>query len=416
MTNTFAGSAVAPVADIRSHFPALDRCHRGQSIAYFDGPGGTQVPRAVADAMVEYLYHHNANTDWAYPSSAETDAAIAYAREAFADFLNASPEEVVFGANMTTLNFHLSRAIGRGMKPGDEIIVTELDHHANVDPWRELARDRDLRIQTVRLIPETGQLDWDHFASLLRSKTKLVAMGAASNALGTINDVRKAGEMAHSAGAKMFVDAVHFAPHSLVDVRDLDCDYLACSAYKFNGPHIGILYAKGNLLESVSFPKLLPAHDTAPERAETGTLNHEGIVGAGAAIDFFASLTDIGGTRREKLSAVFEQVHFRNSLLLANLWAGLESIDGVKLYGPSPEFPRTPTVAFTVDGMVSRKVASLLAEQGLFLSHGDFYASTVLARLGLSDAGLVRAGCAIYTSMDEISRLIDGVGSLRANA
>lgn len=412
MTNTLAASAVAPVADIRAHFPALDRCLDGQSIAYFDGPGGTQVPRAVAEAMVDYLYHHNANTDWAYPSSAETDAAIAYAREALADFLNASPEEIVFGANMTTLNFHLSRAIGRGMKSGDEIIVTELDHHANVDPWRELARDRDLRIQTVRLITETGQLDWDHFASLLSSKTKLVAMGAASNALGTINDVRRAGEMAHAAGAKMFVDAVHFAPHSLVDVRDLDCDYLACSAYKFNGPHIGILYAKSDLLGSLSFPRLLPAHDTAPERAETGTLNHEGIVGAGAAIDFFASLTGVGGTRREKLAAVFEEVHFRNSLLLANLWAGLESIKGVRLYGPTPEFSRTPTVAFTVDGMPSRRVASALAKRGLFLSHGDFYASTVLARLGLSDAGLVRAGCATYTSMDEISRLIEGVGSL----
>jgi cysteine desulfurase family protein (TIGR01976 family) len=298
------------------------------------------------------------------------------------------------------------------MSPGDEIIVTELDHHANVDPWRELARDRDLLVKAVRLIPETGQLDWNHFESLLTPKTKLVAMGAASNALGTINDVRKAGEMAHAAGAKMFVDAVHFAPHSLVDVRDLDCDFLACSAYKFNGPHIGILYAKRELLESLSFPKLLPAHDTAPERAETGTLNHEGIVGAGAAIDFFASLTDIDGTRREKIAAVFDEVHFRNSVLLANLWAGLESISGVTLYGPRPEFPRTPTVALTVKGMDSRKVASTLSEQGLFLSHGDFYATTVVERLGLANQGLVRAGCAIYSSMDEIARLIDGVRSL----
>jgi cysteine desulfurase family protein (TIGR01976 family) len=412
VTNTLAGSSVAPVEEIRSHFPALDRIHNGQPIAYFDGPGGTQVPRAVGEAMTDYLYHHNANTDWAYPSSAETDAAIAYAREAFADFLNSSPEEIVFGANMTTLNFHLSRAIGRGMKPGDEIIVTELDHHANVDPWREVARDCNLVVKTVSLIPETGQLDWDHFTSLLNPKTRLVAMGAASNALGTINDVRKAGEMARAAGARMFVDAVHFAPHSLVDVRDLDCDFLACSAYKFNGPHIGILYAKRELLESLSFPKLLPAHDTAPERAETGTLNHEGIVGAAAAVDFFASLTEFQGTRREKIAAVFDEVHFRNSLLLANLWAGLESVDGVTLYGPRPEFPRTPTVAFTVRGMTSRTVAAALADEGLFLSHGDFYASTVVARLGLTDAGLVRAGCAIYSSMDEISRLIDEVRSL----
>jgi len=405
-------STVATLDEIRSHFPALERVHNGFPVAYFDGPGGTQVPRAVADAMVDYLYHHNANTDWAYPSSAETDAALAYARHAFADFLNASPEEIVFGANMTTLNFHLSRAIGRTMDVGDEIIVTELDHHANVDPWRELARDRDLCVRTVRMIPETGQLDWDDFGSLINGKTKLVAIGAASNALGTISDVRRAGAMAHDAGAKMFVDAVHLAPHSLPDVRDYDCDYLACSAYKFNGPHIGVLYAKRDLLESVRFPKLIPAHDSAPERAETGTLNHEGIVGAAAAVDFFASLAGSGGTRREQIASVFGEVHSRNSLLLERVWTGLGDIDGVRLYGPSPESPRTPTVAFTVNGLPSRKAASALAELGVFVSHGDFYATTVVERLGLSDEGLVRAGCAIYTSMDEIDRLIDGVRSI----
>lgn len=410
MTNN--RTAVASVEEIRSHFPALDRKHNGHIVAYFDGPGGTQVPRAVADAMVDYLYHHNANTDWAYPTSAETDAALAYAREAFADFLNASPEEIIFGANMTTLNFHLSRALGRGMKAGDEIIVTELDHHANVDPWRELARDRDLCIRTVKLIPETGQLDWDDFERAINGRTKLVAMGAASNALGTINDVKRAGRLAHDAGAKMFVDAVHYAPHTLPDVRELDCDFLACSAYKFNGPHIGVLYAKRDLLESARFPKLIPAHDSAPERAETGTLNHEGIVGAGAAVDFFASLGHGGGTRREKLAAVFGEIHSRNALLLERLWAGLGAIGGVHLYGPSPEFARTPTVAFTVKGAHSRKVATALAELGVFVSHGDFYATTVVERLGLTDEGLVRAGCAIYTSGDEVSRLIEGVRSL----
>lgn len=412
MTHSHSTSQVATLEEIRSHFPALDRKHNGYPVAYFDGPGGTQVPRAVADAMVDYLYHHNANTDWAYPTSAETDAALAYAREAFADFLNASPEEIVFGANMTTLNFHLSRALGRGMKVGDEIIVTELDHHANVDPWRELARDRDLCVRTVKLIPETGQLDWDDFENHINGRTKLVAMGAASNALGTISDVKRAGRMAHDAGAKVFVDAVHYAPHALPDVRDLDCDFLACSPYKFNGPHIGVLYAKRDLLESAPFPKLIPAHDSAPERAETGTLNHEGIVGAGAAVDFFASLAPGGATRREKLTALFTEIHSRNAALLDQLWTGLGAIDGVHLYGPSPEFPRTPTVAFTVKGKHSRQVATALAEMGVFVSHGDFYATTVVDRLGLANEGLVRAGCAIYTSADEVARLIDGVRSL----
>ena len=412
MTINNISMKVADLKKIRSHFPALDRIHNGFPVAYFDGPGGTQVPRQVAEAMVDYLYHHNANTDWAYPTSAETDEAIASARGAFADFLNASPDEIAFGANMTTLAFHLSRAIGRSLAPKDEIIVTELDHHANVDPWRELARDRNLCVRTVRMIPETGQLDWDQFGSLINEKTKLVAMGAASNALGTISDVRKAGKMAHDVGALMFVDAVHSAPHSLPDVRALDCDFLACSAYKFNGPHIGVLYAKRALLESLAFPKLLPAHDSAPERAETGTLNHEGIVGAGAAVDFFASLAVSGNTRRERLAATFTEVHARNAILLQNLWDGLSSITGVRVYGPTPEFPRTPTIAFTVEGVPSREAARRLAERAVFVSHGDFYASTVVERLGLTDKGLVRAGCAIYTSMEEISRLIDGVQSL----
>jgi cysteine desulfurase family protein (TIGR01976 family) len=412
-TMSEAPSRVAAVEDIRSHFPALERTHNGNPVAYFDGPGGTQVPRSVAEAMVDYLYNHNANTDWAYPSSAETDEALAYARAAFGDFLNASPEEIAFGANMTTLNFHLSRALGRNFKTGDEIIVTELDHHANVDPWKELARDRDLCVRTVRMIPETGQLDWNHFGSLLSERTRIVAMGAASNALGTVNDVRKAGEMAHAVGALMFVDAVHFAPHALPDVKKLDCDFLACSAYKFNGPHIGVLYGKRELLESVAFPKLEPAHDTAPERAETGTLNHEGIVGAAAAVDFFASLAPSGAPRRERLQSTFDEIHHRGSHLFNEMWKGLGAIDGVKLFGSPPDSPRTPTIAFTVEGLESRRVAELLAERGVFVSHGDFYASTVLRRLGLEDEGLVRAGCAIYTTGDEVERLVEGVSSMR---
>ncbi len=411
-TLTTKTSKVASTPEIRAQFPALDRVHNGRPVAYFDGPGGTQVPRQVGDAVVEYLYHHNANTEWAYPTSIETDAALASAREALADFANASPEEMVFGANMTTLTFHLSRALGRRLSEGDEIIVTELDHNANIDPWMDLARERNLRVRVVRMIPETGQLDWDDFSRHLNKRTRIVAMGAASNALGTINVVRAATEMAHAAGALMFVDAVHYAPHCLPDVRAIGCDFLACSAYKFNGPHIGILYGKHDLLGEIDFPRLRPAHHASPERAETGTLNHEGIVGAAAAVDFFASLSSAEVTRREQLQTTFDEVHARGTNLLRQLWKGLEAIDGIRLYGPQPGTQRTPTVAFTVEGIHSREVASRLAERGVFCSHGDFYAMTVVERLGLSEEGLVRAGCAIYTTKEEIDRLVEGVDAI----
>ncbi|HZG52856.1 MAG TPA: cysteine desulfurase-like protein, partial [Pyrinomonadaceae bacterium] len=288
-----ADGDVPSVEEIRAHFPALERQHGGRAVAYFDGPGGTQVPRAVVEAVADYLYHHNANTHWAYPSSAETDAILERARETLADFLHAAPTEIAFGANMTTLAFHLSRALGRRFDAGDEIIVTELDHHANIAPWHALARERGMVVRTAKMLPETGALDWEDFESLLNERTKLVAVGAASNALGTITDVRRATAAAHRVGALSFVDAVHYAPHNLVDVRALDCDFLACSAYKFCGPHVGVLYGKQALLDSLDFPKLMPAPDTAPERAETGTLNHEGIAGAAAAVDFFASLAPL---------------------------------------------------------------------------------------------------------------------------
>lgn len=403
---------IATTPEIRAHFPALERLHNGRAVAYFDGPGGTQVPRAVADAMVDYLYHHNANTHWEYPTSSETDRALDAARQTFAEFFNASSEEIIFGANMTTLTFHLSRALGRQFSSGDEIIVTELDHHANIDPWRELASERDLHLRVLKMIPETGQLDWEEFRELLSDKTKLVALGAASNALGTINDVRAAAKLAHEAGALVFIDAVHYAPHALVDVRALDCDFLACSAYKFNGPHVGVLYGKRDLLEAIDFPKLRPADDSAPEKAETGTLNHEGIVGAAAAVDFLASLSSGGETRRQRLRLMFEELHTRGARLTKTLWGLLSTIDGVHLYGPPPGSPRTPTVAFTIKGVASSEVARRLAALGVFVSHGDFYASTIIERLGLAPEGLVRAGCAIYTTSEEIWRLVEGVRSI----
>jgi cysteine desulfurase family protein (TIGR01976 family) len=403
--------AIMSIKEIRRCFPALARTHNGYPVAYFDGPGGTQVPRTVVEAVNDYLYHHNANTHWAYPTSEETDAIIDAARSVLADFVNADPTEIVFGANMTTLTFHLARALGREYGRNDEILVTELDHHANIAPWRALEKERGVTVRMVKMIPETGELDWDDFSQQLTDRTKLVAIGAASNALGTINDVRRAAKMAHSLGAQIFVDAVHYAPHGLIDVHDWDCDFLACSAYKFYGPHVGILYGRRALLGSLDFPKLIPAPDSAPERAETGTQNHEGIAGAAAAVDFLASLAP-GATRRERLRAAFEQLHERGDALVRQLWTGLAEIEGVRLYGPPPGTLRTPTVAFTVNGMPSIDVAKKLAERGLFLSHGDFYAMTVVERLGHAAHGIVRAGCAYYTTSQEVERLLDGVRAL----
>jgi cysteine desulfurase family protein (TIGR01976 family) len=402
---------VASTTEIRSHFPALERKHNGYPVAYFDGPGGTQVPRQVVESMSDYLYHHNANTHWAYPTSAETDAALAQAREVCAEFLNASPAEIAFGANMTTLTFHLSRALSLNFSPGDEIVVTELDHHANIDPWHRLTVERGVTIRTVRMNTETGQLNWAELERFVGPQTRVLAIGAASNALGTINDVASAIELGHHAGALVFVDAVHYAPHALIDVKQLDCDFLGMSAYKFYGPHVGVLFAKRALLEQIDFPKLVPSPDYVPENAETGTQNQEGMVGTGAAIEFLASLGGVAN-RRESLRNFFDEVHVRNSQLFDRLWRGLSSIPRVTLYGPPPDAPRTPTLAFTIEGCTSTEAARRLAEKGLFLSHGDFYAATVIKRLGLEPEGLIRAGCACYTTEEEIDRLIDGVNEI----
>jgi cysteine desulfurase family protein (TIGR01976 family) len=365
----------------------------------------------VADAVTDYLLHHNANTHWRYPTSQETDGLIAGSRAALADFLGASPEEVAFGANMTTLTFHLARALGRRWGTGDEIVVTELDHHANVAPWRALERERGVTVRVVPVVPATGELDWAALERALSGRTRLLAIGAASNALGTITDVTRACGLARAAGALTFVDAVHFAPHAAVDARLIGCDFLACSAYKFYGPHVGVLYGRRDRVEELDVPKLAPAPDTAPERLETGTLNHEGIVGAGAAVEFLASLAP-AGDRSARLRAALSALHERGRALSERLWKGLAEVGGVTLYGPPPNRPRTPTVAFTVAGKTSDAVATALAEDGVFVSNGDFYATTVVERLGLSGQGLVRAGCACYTTAEEVDRLVAGVRAL----
>ena len=404
-------TANTSLAELRRQFPALERKHRNQSVAYFDGPGGTQVPSRVVEAMTDYLLQHNANTHWSFPSSHETDRIIAEARATLADFLKSSPDEIVFGANMTTLTFHLARALGRQYQPGDEILTTELDHHANIAPWRALEKERGVVVRQVRMIPTTGQLDWLDLKRQLTGRTRLLAIGAASNALGTVTDVKQAAKLAHAVGAQVFVDAVHYAPHELVDVREMECDFLGCSAYKFYGPHLGVLYGRHDLLAELDFPKLEPAPNNPPERAETGTQNHEGIAGVAAAVDFLASLGP-GRSRRERLQAGFEQLHEHGALLVRAMWEGLNAIASVTTYGPSPEHPRTPTVAFSVAGVPAREVAVRLAEKAVFVSDGDFYAATVVERLGLAHDGLVRAGCACYTSEDEVERLVDGVGEI----
>ncbi|MBS0379505.1 MAG: cysteine desulfurase-like protein [Proteobacteria bacterium] len=405
-------TAVASTGQIRSHFPALERRHNGHPVAYFDGPGGTQVPRQVVAVMSDYLLHHNANTHWAYPTSQETDAALLAARAALADWIGGAPEEIAFGANMTTLTFHLGRALGRGWRRGDVVVVTELDHHANSDPWRRLARELELEVRTVRMRPEDGRLDMEDLERKLTSGVRLLAVGAASNALGTVNDIPRLATLAHRAGALIFVDGVHYAAHEMPDVRGWDCDFFACSAYKFYGPHVGVLWGRRGLIEKLDTPKLAPASDDAPDRLETGTQNHEGIVGAGAAVDFLAGLAGTGLPRRAALAQVAAALHERGNELIARLWHGLAAIPGVRLYGPPPGTPRTSTLSFTMQQHTPEHIATALIGRGLFVSHGDFYATTVARIYGREKDGFVRIGCAAYTTVEEVDRLLEGVRAL----
>lgn len=312
---------------------------------------------------------------------------------------------------MTSLTFHLARSLGRQWAPGDEMVVTDLDHHANIDPWYDLAAERQLEVKSVPFFRDSGQLDYDALERALTYRTRLVAFGAASNALGTVNDVPRITAMARNAGALSFVDAVHYAPHVLPDVEALGCDFLACSPYKFYGPHAGVLFGQPSLLGALKVPRLKPAPDTGPDRLETGTLSHEAIIGSATAVDFLASLGH-GTTRRERLQSAYETLHQRASAQCRALWNGLNAHPNITLFGPNPHrvHGRTPTVGFTVKGYSSESVSARLADRGLFLSHGDFYAPTVIQRLGVE--GLVRAGCTCYTTDEEIQRLIDGVRAL----
>ncbi|MEO5800355.1 MAG: cysteine desulfurase-like protein, partial [Gemmatimonadales bacterium] len=374
-------SEVRSVDAIRADFPALERRHMGTPVAYFDGPGGTQVPRAVITAITDYLTNHNANTHWLYPSSIETDALLVAARESYAAFFNGAANEVVFGNNMTTLSFHMARALGRGWQAGDEVVVTELDHHANLAPWQALAREKGIVLRMLPLDLETFRLRLDLLPGLINARTKLVAIGAASNALGTITDVAEVARIAHAAGALAYVDGVHYSPHVLPDVQALGCDIFVCSSYKFFGPHAGILWGRRELLQSLDVPKLEPAPDSAPERFETGTQNHEGIVGAAAAVQWLASLAGEAGTLRARLEQTYHALHAREAELFQRLWDGLGAVPGLVRFGPPPGTPRTATIAFTLKDIPSADVAAQLVDDACFVSNGDFYATTVARRL-----------------------------------
>ncbi|HEX8392755.1 MAG TPA: cysteine desulfurase-like protein [Longimicrobium sp.] len=404
-------------ARVRADFPVFERRVGGSPIAFFDGPGGSQVPRQVGDAVRDYLLMHNANTHGFFATSEETDAAITRAREAMAAFVNAgSAREIAFGQNMTTLTFSLSRALGRGWGEGDELIVSQLDHQANVAPWRLLAEDRGMKVHVLPFSERTYTLDYDALAGLLSPRTRLVAVGAASNAIGTVNDVARVCAAARQAGALSFVDAVHYAPHRLPDVQAFGCDFLACSAYKFFGPHVGILWGRAEHLEGLTPYKVPPASNAAPERWETGTLNHEGIAGTAAAVEWIASLAPRpGASLRASLEAAYAAIEEHETARFARLYQGLSSIPGVRIHGPGADGMRTPTAGFVIEGVSPDFVARTLGGEGVFVWNGDFYATTVCDVLGLSDCGgLIRAGVAPYTTDEDVDRLVEGVRRLAA--
>lgn len=414
---------VASTSRLRENFPALERRHAGHPVAYFDGPGGTQVPAIVADAVHDHLLAHNANAGWQFPTSIETSNVAAAARLAGADFVGGDADGIVFGANMTSLTWMFARALTRTLSPGDEIVLTRLDHRANVDPWRRMAEERDLVVRTVPFGPD-GYLEEDKLAAAMGDRTRVVAVTAAANAIGSVVDVAAVTAAAHAVGGVVFVDAVHSAAHVRSDVAKLGCDALVCSPYKFYGPHAGVLWAKPDLLARLDPPRIGPAPAEGPAAWEAGTPAFEAMAGTTAAIDWLAGLAEPvsteGGdptpaaTRPERLDTTFAALHDRSRTLTSRLWEGLARLDGVRLFGPVPADPRTPTIAFAVRGTEAGDVARHLARRfGVFVSHGNFYAPDVLTDLGIVEAGgVVRAGCACYTTGEEVDRLVEGVGEL----
>jgi cysteine desulfurase family protein (TIGR01976 family) len=402
------------VQAIRRRFPALAEPHGEQPLALFDGPGGTQVPETVIEAVSNYYRESNANSGGAFVTSERSDAVAHEAHAAMADFLGAAdPESIKFGANMTTLTFHVSRSIGATLSPGDEIVVTTLDHSANVDPWRALAADRGLTVRVVDIRPDDVSLDLASLDDVLGPRTKVVAFGWASNAVGTITRAADVVFRAHQVGALAYVDAVPFAPHDAMDVHTLDADFVVCSPYKFFGPHAGVLYGKPDLLASLPAFKVRPAHD----RFETGTPNLEGMAGVLAAVEYLAWVGRTQGvaedvtTRRLTLHAAMTAIRSYEMELYGRLADGLEAIPGIRIHGITDrgQFDRrVPTAALTIDGVHPRAAAEALGRDGIATWDGDFYATGLVERLGLAESGgLLRIGIVHYNTADEVDRLLE---------
>lgn len=394
----------------RAQFPALR-----SGAVFFDNPGGTQVAQPVIDRMNDMLIHRNANHGGAFRTSRLSDEILDEAHAAMADLLNCDPAEVVFGANMTTLTLHMARSLAHRLEPGDEVIVTRLDHDANVAPWLLMARDRGAVVRWVDVDVEDGTLRLDDFQRHLNPRTKLVAVGYASNALGTVNDVATITRWAHAVGAWVYVDAVQYAPHGLIDVRALDCDFLACSAYKFFGPHVGVLFGKRAWLQDLPAYKVRPATNDLPGKWETGTQNHEGIGGVLGAVDYLASLGQ-GATRRAQLASAWAALLAYEQELGAYLLAQLQTIPGLHIYGlidPARLAERVPTVSFTLAGQSPRQVAEHLAQHDIYVWDGNYYALEVAERLGVqASGGMVRVGLAHYNTHAEVDRLMAALHTL----
>lgn len=406
-----------PVNDVRSHFTGLNRRVNGQTAAFFDGPAGSQVPEKVVLSVADYLRHTNCNRGGLFTVGRESDALLDAAHRTVADFLGTrDPDCVIFGANMTTLTMQVSRAISREWNAGDEIIVTHLDHDANVSPWVLAARDRGVHVHHVGLQLKDCTLNMDDLFSRLSPRTRLVAAGYASNATGTINPVREIIRAAHDVGALVYVDAVHYAPHGRICVDDLDCDFLVCSAYKFCGPHVGVLYGRRSLLTDLQPYKLRPCTEQLPGRWMTGTQNHEGIVGTAAAVDYLAGLAggpeDVFSDRGKQLDKAFQQIVEYEKQLGLQLLDGLKQIPEITIYGISETSragERVPTFSFTWRGRRPAEIAEALGARGLFVWHGNHYALPFTEAAGLEPEGTVRVGLLHYNTSQEVDRLLSAL-------
>lgn len=393
---------------VRRHFPALE-----EGVAHFDGPGGSQVPDVVGDAVRETLVAAISNRGEVTASARRADTTVLAARAAVADFLGAPADGVVFGRSMTQLTFDFARTLAKQWGQGDEIVVTRLDHDANVRPWLHVAATRGVVPRWVDFDPLTGELDAESVAEQLSDRTRLVAITAASNLIGSRPDVSVVARMAHDAGALIYVDGVHVTPHTSIDVTSLGADFYACSPYKFLGPHCGVLVAQPALLETLSPDKLLPSSNAVPERFELGTLPYELLAGTTAAIDFIASLAgSTAPTRRQRLVDSMQAIEAHESALFEDLCGRMAKVEGVTLYGGAAS--RTPTLLFSIRGVENAQVAARLAACGVNAPDGAFYAIEPSRRLGLADTGAVRAGLAPYSNQHDVDRLVEGVESIAA--